>query len=674
MKPLILTLFLTCFWIELTQGQNQNPVAVNDTVWGFANYPIRLNILKNDYDPDGDEITLSYSSWGLVKINDTTWEVGFTPKYGAFYNPYRGKSIYRIQDVHGNLSNYALVIIMDKVAYKMDFLDINNFRAMISPFGHHFWNGDTASCEVPKVSGKSPLYCSTVWMGGYTETGDLHIAAELYRQNGSDFYPGPISDSYDTNYFKRWNRVWKLNKTDIQYHMNNWYKPGYKAIDAIETWPALGDTSLGQQLYYAPFFDYNGDMVYNPYNGDYPLIRGDQAVFFVMNDAQYIHFETKSAPLGIEITAMAYAYNRPDDSTLNNSVFFHYDILNRSQSTYNDTYLGIFTIFDSWHYPDICSKKYMGTDVTNGMVYGYFGVPIDGNGEYWSYGEHPPAIGVKVIGGPYLLPDGIDNPRGNCDEGINGLNFEDGIIDNERSGLFFSMARGWRYSNWYFEDFYNPYIAMKGYYFGAKESLPMHYGDTQNTLGSGGVCRYVYPGNTDTLCNWGTYGVLPGGGFNQNGYYWDEPTIGNIPGSRDGLASVGPFTVSPMQTVPFDFCYVWARDYQGDNFSSAELLRERISAISPQLPELIKLPVSGTGLTEKDKTGLIRIYPNPTSDEVCVELEEKTSQAYGLYSLSGKILKQGTLLPGRNMINIRFLNAGIYLLKINSSISKIVKF
>jgi hypothetical protein len=50
------------------------------------------------------------------------------------------------------------------------------------------------------------------------------------------------------------------------------------------------------------------------------------------------------------------------------------------------------------------------------MVYAYNADSVDGEGEPGSYGEHPPAIGMKVIGGPLIPDDGIDNPAGEWDQ------------------------------------------------------------------------------------------------------------------------------------------------------------------------------------------------------------------------------------------------------------------
>jgi hypothetical protein len=163
--------------------------------------------------------------------------------------------------------------------------------------------------------------------------------------------------------------------------------------EVISNYPANGNLLNGESENIAPYYDFNNDGVYNPSNGDFPLIRGDQAVLFIMNDVARLHLESQSNPLGVEILGMAYAFDAPFDSTLNNTIFFHYDIINKSEVDYHDTYLGIFTDFDLGFYQD----DRIQSDVEKGMFFAYNGKPVDGNGQSNAYGDNPPAIGVKVI-------------------------------------------------------------------------------------------------------------------------------------------------------------------------------------------------------------------------------------------------------------------------------------
>ncbi len=80
----------------------------------------------------------------------------------------------------------------------------------------------------------------------------------------------------DSAYDVYWTRVWKLSKQEIEYHQTHWWETGYQPVETILTWPGNGYTTNEQMYKIAPFYDNNNDGVYNPTNGDYPVIKGDE--------------------------------------------------------------------------------------------------------------------------------------------------------------------------------------------------------------------------------------------------------------------------------------------------------------------------------------------------------------------------------------------------------------
>jgi hypothetical protein len=671
MKKNILIISILLAFLSQSYGQNDPPVAVNDTVSGYTGYPVYITssfLLKNDYDPNGDSIYV-HKVIGAETVNDTTWKIVLYPI--ATYDSIVTKS-YWIKDENGASSQLAKIIIIIKTHAHYDSLDINNINALISPFGNHFWDSYRSRFEVPKGSGKTAIFNHVMWIGGFDSTDMLHLAAERYRQAGIDYYAGPISSVYDSTYDLKWNRVWKVNKTDIQYHLNNFSNPGYEPIDAIKNWPAHGNVLLGQSANIAPFYDTNLDGIYEPYLGDYPLIRGDQSIFFVFNDARSNHTESKGQILGVEIHGMAYEFDRSDDSVLNNTLFMHYDIMNRSSINYHDTYLGFFTDFDLGFEDD----DYIGCDVTNGMMYAYNGYPVDGNGEAWAYGEHPPVISQEILGGPYFEPNGLDDPSGGCDFSINGLNFGDGTADNERMGM----------TNFIY---FNNSLSGVPIYMSDPEIAPDYYNMMQSrwkdgthlifggnghasTGGVGPECDFMFPGNSDTLCNWGTHGVMPNGGYNQNGLYWTESSAMNLPSDRRGTSSIGPFNFNAGQSVPLDYCFTFTRDYSGNNNSSLALLRERVAGYKPNFRSIIEfLPASS--VEEQGQSIPMDVFPNPVRDILTVGIHSSKIQQYELCTINGQFLLTGYFVPGNNPLNMKSLSPGVYLLKCGSHIARIIK-
>jgi hypothetical protein len=564
-----------------------------------------------------------------------------------------------------------------------DSLNLNNINARFYCFGHHFWDFDEKSFFfVPGNSRVPSIFNQAFWIGGLDEQGDLHVAAERYRYNGADFFHGPVSDVYDSLYDLRWYHIWNLSRADVEYHKIHWNDPGYEAKEDILTWPGNGDPDQGQAERIAPFEDMNNNGLYEPLAGDSPRIKGDQALFFVFNDDRDPHFESDGTPLGIEIRAMVYAFDAPEDSVLWNTIFLHYDIVNRSDTTYHDVYLGVFTDTDlGFEWDDRIES-----DVTNGMYFTYNGHEYDlDSGYYNGYGYHPPAQGIMMLGGPYMEPNGVDDARfdilGNqvLNESINGLNFGDGIIDNERLGM-----RTFHYFNGggfgpgndpqHAPSYYN---YLRGLWL---DGMPMSYGGFGHPdAGSvGPECRYWCPRDSDPY-NWGTYGLWPNPPYNPENYSWSEEQEGFNPNDRRGLGTMGPFTLAPGQSQPLDLAFPWARDYDGTAWESALLLKERAAFIR-QLFQEDSAFVSGIIKNNFYEQHILKIHPNPATQKISFQLEEASGEIhYSIFNSYGSAVKNGKVNGLANPIEIEVtsLKPGYYSIMLRTAkytlIAKFIK-
>ena len=80
-------------------------------------------------------------------------------------------------------------------------LNVNNVRANILGAGDMWWDLDNGKYEVPKNSDKHSMFTGSLWIGGLDNQGNLKVAAMTYRQDGNDFWPGPLnSDITVDNY------------------------------------------------------------------------------------------------------------------------------------------------------------------------------------------------------------------------------------------------------------------------------------------------------------------------------------------------------------------------------------------------------------------------------------------------------------------------------------------
>lgn len=666
-KHIYVFIFLLEILISLVTGnslQAQGIILVNDTIDITPMIPKTIDILANDIIPAGDSIVLLCNSDSYISV---TGQVG---GYVTFVANLLGDQwgvppvyakVYRVHDY--TLDTIALGRLIFRVRdSSYDSLTVNNINARFEASGSHFFGPEHGRFEVPKFSGKNTIFLSTFWIGGLDQDSVLHLAAQTYGQGPSygsahtkfDFWAGPVMDSVAYSIYQDtlWNYIWNLTKQEIEYHKLHWSDLGYLPIHDILTWPGNGNVSLGQAAQLAPYFDKNNDGIYNPMDGDYPLIRGDQALFFIFNDDRKIHSETLGNKLKLEVHGMAYAFDLPQDSAFWNTVFLNYKIINRSDKIYYNTYLGVFTDLDiGWYLDD-----YVGSDVERGMYYGYNGTPIDGSGQSGAYGANPPAQSVTFLGGPLMDPDGVDNPRFDnnghplCNESINGLHFGDSIVDNERLGmtrfLYYNNDGTFQGNPAYAIDYYN-YLSGK-----------WQNGDSTSV-------RFFFPGQSDTL-NWGTGCVLTPNS------HLTEVTAGNAPGDRRGLGSSGPFTFNPGQVEELDVAYTFARDYTGNYpIGSIGILGERTDSIRKHFISNV-LPDGNSFNGLDNRTGAspmtLQLFPNPASSRAYIRFDGNVNEPVNIriYNAGGILIQSGRRTPVDRMIAIDLsgLTSGLYFLSI----------
>lgn len=460
-------------------------------------------------------------------------------------------------------------------------IETNNVRATIlgngtcfvpqKPTFYEEW-GEHNRCttwEVPQGSGKETIFQHALWLGGLDADDSLHLSAFSYGQLGEEYWSGPLKTtdaSIDLMTALKYHHVWNLTRSEIEQFIAHHGEANYQISEDILTWPAHGEEGYAENM--APFVDINSDGQYNPADGDYPDIKGDQCLFFIFNDSWAAHTESGGTPLGLEVQAMVYAFDAPDDDALNNTVFFNYKFFNRSSCNYHEVYLGLWNDWDIGYGWD----DYVGCDVRRGSCFGYNGTPVDGQGQPWAYGDNPPVQICTILAGPYMEADGRDNPAfaGDCEAlfdvthpldkyAYNGCNFGNGIVDDERLGLCGFMYAASNGGPRTAQDYYN---YLRGQW---KNGNHLQYGGNayagEQVVGPD--CNFIFPGDTDP-CNFGTNGIVPNDGYNTEGKYWTEEQCEQAPNDRTGLASVGPFSFDSgrMQELDYAMITVWKNDSQ----------------------------------------------------------------------------------------------------------------
>ncbi len=329
-------------------------------------------------------------------------------------------------------------------------LNVNNVRARLLTGGDLWWDLMNGSYIVPNppvgsgIPEVSSLFAGGVWVGGEDPSGNLKIAATMYRTGGNtDFYPGPIDPLTGLTELERcnnWDEFFVVNSDDLNTAIQLYDQAILETVplncdsipDAVRYWPGK-DNPYFQEKFPFPlpagqnlgsFWDQDLSGDYDPCKGDFPIIdiRGcepisrkqavelipDQMIFWIYNDAGGEHRLTRGAKIQMEIQVQAFAYSTNDE--INDMTFYRHKLLNRAQEDIRECY------FAMWVDPDLgCSSDdYIGCDVERGLAYTYNEDVLDGEtgcdcSGINTYCDEVPIIGTDYFRGP-LGPHKIVDP------------------------------------------------------------------------------------------------------------------------------------------------------------------------------------------------------------------------------------------------------------------------
>lgn len=498
------------------------------------------------------------------------------------------------------------------------YLDINNVKALVYADGTMFWEADgdrRSSFEVPKGSGKATLFSSQLWLGGMDEEIKLHTAGQTYRltpsggpqTNCTDFWVGPLNRDGSAPNPADWNRIWKVNKSTIDNHKLNYKTPGYVVPEELQEWPGNGTGELNSII--APFADLDGDAKYEPADGDYPYVRGDQTVFFIINDGYGSHTHyTGGLPLRVEIQGMLYAFNSSNE-VLKNTVFLNYKVISRSLVAYDQVYWGMWTDFDIGNPND----DYCGTDVARNMMYSYNGDLNDENGEAPGYGANPPAQGLQFLSHPLS------------------------------SSLYFTRLTQ-AHVNGEPENAVELYRYLKGRWADGSQV-------TYDSTGKGGTqqSKHVFDGDP----------CLAQG--------WKEPNPPMSAGDRKMVGSHGPLLLNPQTYLNIDVAYIYTRDVnEGKSVCMLQDAADYIAALYSAGQ------VTGIANTKKEEL-IISPNPLQNSSVIKFSNADRRKFILSVYDVRGVLMRQqeaitssevtiekGDLLPGVYYISLSSDNANYH--------------
>ena len=495
----------------------------------------------------------------------------------------------------------AICITATSFGQSVAILDFNDVRAKVLSNGTLF----DGTYEVPKPtinSGINSIYTSCFWIGGLDASSQLHIAAEIFGGANKDFFFGPVATNYtNPTYTSKYNKVWSVDRLAIQTHIANYTTPGYVVPASIANWPSNGNVANGEAAVLAPYVDVNTNGTYDPENGDYPCIRGDMAMFYMVNDDKQTHTATGGAKLGIELHGMLYCYATND--AINQQIFGHFTIYNRSATNYNNVYIGAFADMDLGYYDD----DYVGSDSLLNMFYTYNADNFDEDASgTLGYGAKPPAQGLMFLNQPISKFISFNS-------------------SSSTTGLPSTALHYYQY--------------LKGIW---KDGTPL----TQGGNGYGGVtpANFMFSGKPENFTG------------------WTEGGAGMFAEDTRGLISTGPLNLPSGQMITLDVAYPFGWDNTGSNTSSVGLLRTN-AQLAKDLYSFETFCSTLTGLnTQVIETNSPIIYPNPSNGKLFIS-NSNSIKLIEVYDIIGhKILsiKNQTI----NEIDLSNAPKGIYFVKL----------
>ena len=559
-------------------------------------------------------IAISY-----VMINKPISLIDFS-SYDCFgcENLPRNNKYIDINNVRANMQNRGVMNAKENISYT-DYL--------LNP-GYEFPKGTNSRIYLPH----------TLWLGGLDNNNNLHLAAQTYRQNGDDFWPGPINSltgTTDTATAIQYDKIWKLSRFDIEefkwaFTQGSVQNGTYIVPQDIIDWPANGNSVSNQNL--APFFDVNGDGLYAPLqDGDYPIIKGDQILYWIFNDVLSYHQESGGLPLGIEVHASVYAYqcdSLPDSlQVVNNTLFYNFDVINRSNLNYSNFYIG------SWQDPDL-------------QIYSYAIASLPSSNLSYSYSQSQNLIvdslykglkvGSMILNGP-LAPqnDGIDNNN-------------NGLIDetDEKCLLNYSM------------NFRNDQSIM-----GNPQTANHFYQYMQSKWKDNTPLTYDYSG----------YGGTTPVKYAFDGQPWDTATWNcNEAADWRMVQSAGPVSFLAGDTITFEYAFVNHKDLTlpwnlqstfEDYFHDVETIRNLYN--QGNIPSCISLDL---GVKKNKPASNITLFPNPAQQYFELQSNNEIIIQVLIYDINGALINQYQINNQHAQIDIQILSAGLYFIQANTKL------
>jgi len=487
----------------------------------------------------------------------------------------------------------------------------------------------------PKERGISAIRFGAFWVAGKDSENTLKVSHQMIGPGfnlRASWFAGPHDP--ETN-CEAWDRRFELNKTDLEIFKADLTdgKIDNPIPIAVLGWPGNGNPHFitihgfempNSNYGYAAFEDVDGDKIYDPEKGDFPINNGaNHTSWGVMNDlfSKEIH-----PPVGVEIQLTANTFDNQGEA-LDNSIIYEVKLINKSGGRLTD--MG-FTI---WVDPDLgCGKDdYFGCTPEHNLVQIYNEDGIDGetgivcSDGVKTYEDEIPLIGIKVLE-PFT---------GTNDEALSLSSFiyySIGIDGFDQISVPNNNP----------EELYNN---MKGLW---RDGSSMTRGG--HGIGGSLLTKFAFPDPPNQDDGWSMCGAdLP----------FDERVM---------LLNFTPFELDHNQSNTMTFSVTGVENVPHPCPDISPLI-ERTDALEEIWNDRI---LTSTNSFSSFQNYDLTISPNPTSDMISISLTGKEKiEKIELVNLQGQAIKVLSNLGKASMqMDLRALNSGAYILLVRSDLGK----
>ncbi|MFK8103613.1 MAG: T9SS type A sorting domain-containing protein [Saprospiraceae bacterium] len=500
----------------------------------------------------------------------------------------------------------------------------NNVKVTVNSNGSLFWDFQEGQFIAPYDDNApeiSTMRASGLWLSGIDGAGHLRGAIQLYNEDQkTDFVPGILEGDIDQVQTREFNKIWRVTKTDIEAHRADYADNGVidNPLPSIFGWPArknaffanyndgieLPTSDLGSL---GPFWDLDANGNYNPDKGDYPLL--------IIRDCPVLDIEIPKEMLW----------------------FSFHDRTNHTQS-------GLLALNIEVQCTVFAYECEAAENPINNSV--FVDYKIINNGSTPLDSTYVGFFNDFDLGNPTDDFFGVDQSR-HLVYAYNGDSVDEGFFEENIPTMGIDVLRG-----------------------------PL------NEMGEEQGMGFVQPFDADqTVVGAEFYRLLTGSKTDgtpadYNGvYYPDNPndpngtseiSLGNIPGDRATISSFGPFLYQPGAVNQVLVAYTFHQDANNSVLENVDAFIDQSDQVQAFFDNCMTNTTCDFLLPTEELFGAYTsIYPNPTMDELIIEVEVPILQSLRVIDLQGKVLQRYNWSTPIEQFNLSLgdLPTGLYILQ-----------